>query len=170
MNTYDLSQSKIFHLGNAEEMTCLKRKLSFWKFRDFSVVFTNGCFDILHLGHIDYLSKTADQGNILIIGLNTDQSVKKIKGDGRPLNNEMSRASVLASLFFVDAVVLFDEETPYMLIDTVKPDILVKGSDYKPEEIIGYDIVKAKGGKIITVDFLAGYSTTSIIEKIRSKK
>jgi D-glycero-beta-D-manno-heptose 1-phosphate adenylyltransferase len=168
MNTYEFTQSKIFHFGKEEDVLILKRKLAFWKFKDMSVVFTNGCFDILHLGHIDYLSKTADQGKILIVGLNTDLSVKKIKGEKRPLNNEVSRATVLSSLFFVDAVVLFDEDTPRELIKTISPDVLVKGSDYKAEEIAGYDIVKSYGGKIVTVDFLDGYSTTSIIEKIKS--
>ncbi|MFH0866974.1 MAG: D-glycero-beta-D-manno-heptose 1-phosphate adenylyltransferase [Bacteroidota bacterium] len=168
MNTYEFSQSKIFHFGKEEDLLNLKRKLAFWGFKGFSVVFTNGCFDILHLGHIDYLSKTADQGKILIVGLNTDLSVKKIKGEKRPLNNEATRAAVLASLFFVDAVVLFDEDTPYNLIKTISPDVLVKGSDYKAEEIVGYDIVASYGGKTVTIDFLDGYSTTSLIEKIKS--
>lgn len=167
MNTNEFSQSKIFRFSKEEDILNLKRKLAFWKFKDLSVVFTNGCFDILHLGHIDYLSKTADQGNILIVGLNTDRSVKKIKGKKRPINNEASRAAVLASLFFIDAVVLFDEETPYNIIKTISPDILVKGSDYKAEEIVGCDIVKSYGGKTVTIDFLDGYSTSSLIEKMK---
>lgn len=168
MNTYEFSQSKIFHFGKEEDMLNLNRKIAFWRFKEMSLVFTNGCFDIIHLGHIDYLSKAADLGNIFIVGLNTDVSTKKIKGDKRPIINETSRAAVIASLFFVDAVVLFDEETPCDLIKTISPDILVKGSDYKTEEIVGYDIVKAKGGKTVTADFLDGYSTSSLIEKIKS--
>jgi len=168
MNTYEFSQSKIVRFSNDEDMLNLKRKLAFWKFKGLSVVFTNGCFDILHLGHIDYLSKAADHGKILIVGLNSDHSVKRIKGQGRPVNDETSRAMLLASLFFVDLVVIFDEETPYDLIQLVVPDVLVKGGDYKPEEIVGYDIVKVHGGKTLTIDFLDGYSTTSVIEKIKS--
>jgi len=168
MNTYEFSQLKIFHFGKEEDVAKLRRSLAFWKFRDLKLVFTNGCFDILHLGHIDYLSRAADLGKILIVGLNTDASVKRIKGNNRPVNNEHARAITLASLRFVHAVVLFDEDTPYELIKTIRPDILVKGSDYEPEKIIGYDIVKEKGGEIVTIDFLEGYSTTSVIEKIKS--
>jgi D-glycero-beta-D-manno-heptose 1-phosphate adenylyltransferase len=168
MNTFEHIQSKIFYFNKEEDLANFKRMLAFWKFRGFDLVFTNGCFDILHLGHIDYLSKAADLGKILIVGLNTDASVKKIKGNKRPLYNENARASVLASLGFINAVVLFDEETPYELIKTVNPDILVKGSDYEPEKIIGFDIVNKKGGKIITLDFIEGYSTTLLIEKIKS--
>jgi D-glycero-beta-D-manno-heptose 1-phosphate adenylyltransferase len=146
----------------------LKSMLAVWRFQGKKIVFTNGCFDILHLGHIDYLSKAKDEGNILIIGLNTDNSVSRIKGPTRPITDEKSRAEILASLQFVDAVTLFDEETPYELISFVQPDVLVKGSDYKPEEIVGYDIVKAKNGKIVTIDFLEGYSTTAIERKIKS--
>lgn len=167
MGTNDLIQSKIYHFSKEADKTNFSRILSFWAFREKKTVFTNGCFDILHLGHIDYLSKAADLGDILIIGLNTDFSVKKIKGDKRPVNKEISRAAVLASLNFVSAVVLFDEETPYDLIKFIRPNILVKGSDYKPENIVGSDIVKENGGEIITIDFLEGYSTSSIIENIK---
>jgi len=146
----------------------LKNMLAIWRFQGKKIVFTNGCFDILHLGHIDYLSKAKDEGNILIIGLNTDNSVSRIKGKNRPITDENSRAKILASLQFVDAVTFFDEETPYELISFVQPDVLVKGSDYKPEEIVGYDIVKAKNGKVVTIDFLEGYSTTAIEKKIKS--
>ena len=141
--------------------------LAVWRFQGKKIVFTNGCFDILHLGHIDYLSKAKDEGNILIIGLNTDNSVSRIKGKTRPITDENSRAKILASLQFVDAVTLFDEETPYELISFVQPDVLVKGSDYKPEDIVGYDIVKAKNGKVVTIDFQR-YSTTAIEKKIKS--
>ncbi|MCK5107102.1 MAG: D-glycero-beta-D-manno-heptose 1-phosphate adenylyltransferase [Nanoarchaeota archaeon] len=130
------------------------------------IVFTNGRFDILHLGHIDYLSKAKSFGDKLIIGLNTDISVRKIKGKNRPFTDENSRATILASLLFVDAVILFDEETPYDLIKFVQPDVLIKGGDYKVEDIVGYDIVKDSGGKIETLDLLEGYSTSLIEEKV----
>lgn len=146
----------------------LSSMLPYWKFKGFKIVFTNGCFDILHLGHIDYLSKARSKGDILIIGLNTDNSVKRLKGNSRPINDENARARILASFNFVDAVVLFDEDTPYELIKIVQPDILVKGSDYKPENIVGYDILKAKGGDVVTIDFLEGYSTTGIVDKIKN--
>jgi rfaE bifunctional protein nucleotidyltransferase chain/domain len=144
----------------------LARSLAIWRFQDKKIVFTNGCFDILHLGHIDYLAKAADLGHELVIGLNTDASVSRIKGLHRPLQDQESRAMILASLGFVSAVVLFDEETPYELIRLVQPDFLVKGADYKPEEIVGYDIVKAKGGEVVSLQFLQGYSTTGIVNKI----
>lgn len=140
--------------------------LTYWRFKRKMIVFTNGCFDILHRGHIEYLSKAAKNGDVLIVGLNTDKSVKKLKGPGRPYQDQKSRALILASLHFVTAVILFNEETPYELIKLIQPDVLVKGGDYKPEEIVGYDIVKAKGGKVVTIDYINGYSTSSIIERI----
>ena len=143
--------------------------LAYWSFKEFKIVFTNGCFDIIHLGHIDYLAKAADLGNKLIIGLNSDASTRRLKGPTRPINDEHSRAMILASLSFVDAVVLFDEDTPYNLIKTIQPDILVKGADYKPEDIVGYDIVMAKGGKVETLEYLQGYSTSSIEKKIKGE-
>ena len=130
------------------------------------VVFTNGCFDLVHQGHIDYLSKARDLGDVLVVGLNTDASVRRLKGPRRPINDEYSRALLLASMLFVDYVVLFGEDTPYELIKTLQPDILVKGSDYRPEDIVGYDIVMAKGGRVETLDFLPGFSTTAIEDKI----
>lgn len=131
------------------------------------IVFSNGCFDILHRGHVEYLAKAASFGDVMVIGLNTDASVRCLKGPSRPVNDEKSRAFVLAGLEFVSAVVLFDEDTPYNLIKIVQPDFLVKGSDYKPENIVGYDIVTAKGGKVVTVDLVEGYSTTKTIEKMQ---
>ncbi|MBW6489660.1 MAG: D-glycero-beta-D-manno-heptose 1-phosphate adenylyltransferase [Lentimicrobium sp.] len=145
----------------------LDRILAYWRFKNFRIVFTNGCFDIIHLGHIDYLLKAAELGDKLIIGLNTDNSTRLLKGPSRPINDEKSRAMILASLNFVDAVVLFDEETPYELIKTINPDILVKGADYRPEEIVGYDIVTAKGGSVATIEYLDGYSTSLIESKIK---
>lgn len=131
------------------------------------IVFSNGCFDILHRGHVEYLSKAAAFGDVMVVGLNTDASVKHLKGPSRPVNDEYARAFVLAGLEFVSAVVLFDEDTPYNLIKKVQPDFLVKGSDYKPENIVGYDVVMAKGGKVVTVDLVEGFSTTGIIKKMR---
>lgn len=131
------------------------------------IVFTNGCFDILHPGHVDYLSQARDLGDFLILGLNTDNSVKRLnKAPNRPINNEQTRAMVLAGLASIDAIVLFDEETPYELIKLIKPDVLVKGDDYTVEKIVGYDVVKAQGGEVVTIPFLEGYSTTKLIQKI----
>ena len=131
------------------------------------IVFTNGCFDILHPGHVDYLSQARDLGDFLILGLNTDNSVKRLnKAPNRPINNEQTRAMVLAGLSSIDVIVLFDEETPYELIKLIKPDVLVKGDDYMVEKIVGYDVVKAQGGEVVTVPFLEGYSTTKLIQKI----
>lgn len=148
----------------------LESKLDSWRSSDSKIVFTNGVFDLLHLGHIDYLSKAKDEGDILIIGVNTDSSAKRLgKGDTRPITNEKSRSTIIAALGFVDAVVLFKEDTPYNLISKVKPDVLVKGADYKPEDIVGYDIVMANGGTIKSIEFLPGYSTTSIENKIKNQ-
>ena len=155
-------EKKIAYTAKEAENT-----LSLWRFKDDKIVFTNGCFDILHKGHIEYLAKAASLGTKLVIGLNTDASVKRLKGDSRPVNDENARALLLASLVFVDKVILFDTDTPRDLIDFVQPDVLIKGGDYKPEEIVGYDIVKAKGGEIVTLDFVEGYSTTSLIEKMK---
>lgn len=132
-----------------------------------AIVFTNGCFDILHKGHIYYLRESAKLGDVLIVGLNSDSSVKLIKGASRPINDEESRAEVLSALRFVDYVVLFDEETPYNLINDIKPTVLVKGGDYKEDDIVGADIVKASGGQVVVIPYLEGNSTTQIIEKIR---
>ncbi len=149
----------------------LNHNLAVWRFQDKKIVFTNGVFDLLHLGHIDYLSKAKDQGDVLIVGLNSDASVRLLnKGKNRPITGQQSRSMILDSLLFVDAVVLFDEETPYNLIKQVQPDVLVKGSDYKAEDIVGFDILKAKGGEVVTIDLLVGYSTTAIERKIREEK
>lgn len=161
MPQFDIIRSKIL------DRQSLQSQLAVWRFLERKIVFSNGCFDILHLGHIDYLSKASDFGNILIIGLNTDNSVQKLKGNNRPINDEKSRALVLASLQFVTAVVLFDEDTPYDLIKFVQPDVLVKGSDYLEEDIVGYDIVKAKGGEIKTIDLVPDISTTIIENRIK---
>lgn len=146
----------------------LQQKVKQWQKDGAQVVFTNGCFDLLHKGHVDYLAKAADLGTKLVIGVNTDASVSRLKGPHRPIQDEGSRLQILASLESVDAVVLFDEPTPHELIGLLQPDVLVKGSDYKPEDIAGYDIVKAKGGEVKTIDFLPGYSTSLIEKKIKN--
>ncbi|MEE1001294.1 MAG: D-glycero-beta-D-manno-heptose 1-phosphate adenylyltransferase [Bacteroidales bacterium] len=144
----------------------LEQRIAQWKKQNLKIVFTNGCFDLLHLGHVDYLAKAKDLGDRLIIGVNTDASVRRLKGKFRPLQDENSRLHLLAALEVVDAVVLFDEDTPYELIKQVQPDVLVKGADYKPESIVGYDIVTSRGGKVETIEYLEGYSTTSIEQRI----
>ncbi|MEQ8478373.1 D-glycero-beta-D-manno-heptose 1-phosphate adenylyltransferase [Fulvivirga sp.] len=148
----------------------LKPLIKQWQEGGDEVVFTNGCFDILHLGHIDYLEKSKELGDKLVVGLNSDNSVRKIKGEERPLNNEYSRARILAALSFVDAVILFSEDTPKELISQLLPDILVKGNDYLAENIVGADIVKAHGGRVETISLVDGYSTTNIVEKIKKLK
>ncbi|GAL84800.1 nucleotidyltransferase [Sporocytophaga myxococcoides] len=139
-----------------------------WKESGEKVVFTNGCFDILHLGHADYLEKSRSLGDRLIVGVNTDASVRKLKGPERPVNPEYARARLLAALEFVDAVILFDEDTPFELISHVIPDILVKGDDYKIENIVGADIVIKHGGEVKTINLVDGFSTTGIIGKIKT--
>ncbi|MES2130884.1 MAG: D-glycero-beta-D-manno-heptose 1-phosphate adenylyltransferase [Bacteroidota bacterium] len=145
----------------------LQTLLKDWNEQQYKIVFTNGCFDILHRGHVEYLCHARDLGDKLVLGLNTDASVKRQgKSPERPVNNEETRATILAGLECIDAIVLFDEDTPYDLIKFVQPDILVKGNDYKAEEIVGYDIVSAKGGRVITIPLVQGYSTTKLIEKL----
>ena len=143
--------------------------ISKWKQSKETIVFTNGCFDIIHQGHIDYLSKAADKGTKLIVGVNTDRSVSEIKGPNRPIQDEYSRMMILAAMEFVDAVILFNEDTPINLINRVIPNILVKGSDYNTEDIVGYDTVINNGGKVETIDFLPGFSTSAIENKILKK-
>ncbi len=164
MNYKKIISDKIF--STAKNNALLER----WKNEQQILVFTNGCFDILHRGHIDYLSQAASFGDKLIIGLNTDSSIKRIKGENRPIINQESRAILLASLCFVDAVVFFEEDTPYQLIKDIQPDVLIKGADYQIENIVGYDIVTAKGGMVKTIDLVPNCSTSAIIEKIRQIK
>jgi rfaE bifunctional protein nucleotidyltransferase chain/domain len=132
------------------------------------VVFTNGCFDLLHMGHVDYLEKARNLGDFLVVGVNTDASVSAIKGPFRPVSPEISRTRVLASLGFVDMVVLFDEETPLKLIETIKPDILTKGNDYSIENIVGADFVMGLGGRVETIPLVEGFSTTNFVKRILS--
>lgn len=138
-----------------------------WQRSQQRVVFTNGCFDLVHLGHIDYLEKARAHGDRLVLGLNTDASVGRLKGPLRPVVDEYARARLMAALSFVDTVILFDEPTPKELIEALKPDILVKGDDYSVETIVGADFVLANGGEVKTIPLVKGYSTTSLIEKIK---
>lgn len=165
MKTKDMVSKKYY-----SDVSQLLQKLACWRFKNKKIVFTNGCFDIVHMGHIDYLAKSADKGDVLIIGLNSDASVNELKGANRPIIDENSRGLLLSSLWFVDAVVLFSEQTPKKIIEAIQPDVLIKGSDYKAEDIVGYDTVKNKGGKVITIDLIEGYSTSSIIQKIIATK
>ena len=142
--------------------------LKSWKTQNYKLVFTNGCFDLIHRGHVDYLIKSAKLGDKLIVGLNSDQSVKRLKGEKRPLIDQDSRAQVMAAMQMIDAVILFDEETPYELIKAIQPDVLVKGNDYAIEEIAGFDVVLAQGGSVETIKLTEGFSTSSLIEKIKN--
>lgn len=161
MDYLKLLQSRIITDDN------LNALLTYWRLKDEKIVFTNGCFDLLHRGHVEYLARAASLGSILVVGLNSDASVRRLKGDRRPVQDEYSRALLTTSLRFVTGVKLFDEDTPYELIRRIQPDVLVKGGDYKEEDIVGGDVVKSKGGEIVTIDFTEGYSTSGIIEKIR---
>jgi len=146
------------------------RRVAQWRLLNKKIVFTNGVFDILHQGHIFSLSQAAREGDMLIIGLNADASVKRLKGDSRPVNNQESRALVLASLVMVDAVVLFEEDTPIELIKSLMPDVLVKGGDYTVEQIAGAKEVIANGGQVVINPILEGFSTTNIIQQISNNK
>lgn len=137
-----------------------------WKITGKKIVFTNGCFDLVHLGHVDYLEKARNLGHYLVLGLNTDESISRIKGSNRPIANEISRARVMASMVFVDLVVLFNEPTPLQLIEVIRPDILTKGNDYSVETIVGADFVMKHGGSVQTVPLVSGYSTSRLIDKI----
>ncbi len=160
-------------------MKLLKKKLKTWnEAHDIikklqkngkKIVFTNGCFDIIHAGHIQYLIEAKKLGDILIIGLNSDESVKKLKGNSRPINNEMDRVTVLSALLMIDYLVVFKENTPYDLIKHINPNVLVKGGDWKIEEIVGADIIQKNGGKVKQLSFKKGISTTAIIKRINGK-
>lgn len=153
---------KIYSIDNL-----LKASLS-WKSMKKKIVFTNGCFDILHKGHIDYLSTASKLGDKFIVAINSDKSVKKNKGDRRPILDELSRSCLLASLEYIDAVVIFNNKTPKSLIKRILPDILVKGGDYNINEIVGSNTIKENGGEIKTIKLTKGYSTTAIIRKIQN--
>ena len=143
------------------------QKVKSWKGKSMKVVFSNGCFDILHAGHVDYLEKARQCGDRLVVALNSDKSVKRIKGENRPVISQIFRSRMLAALAFVDIVVMFDDDTPIKLIKQLKPDILIKGKDYNLSNIIGADFVLQHGGKVETIELTEGLSTTAIIEKIK---
>ncbi len=155
------TETKILRLDEAIE------QVNDWQRSKQKVVFTNGCFDIVHLGHVDYLEKARALGDRLVLGLNTDASVSRLKGPQRPVVDEHARARLMAALSFVDTVILFDEPTPKELIEALKPDILVKGDDYTVETIVGADFVITNGGEVKTVALVPGYSTTTLINKIK---
>jgi rfaE bifunctional protein nucleotidyltransferase chain/domain len=158
------SGSKIVTIGDmARKAVDLRSKKS-------KIVFTNGCFDILHAGHVEYLAKARAMGNILIVGLNSDGSVRKIKGKHRPINNQADRAKVLASLECVDFVTIFEDKTPEKVIRKIRPDVLAKGGDWKKTDVAGNAFVESLGGKVAIIPFAKGYSTTSIIKKMTGQK
>lgn len=146
------------------------KQVNEWKSHEINVVFSNGCFDILHAGHVDYLEKARQKGDKLVVGLNSDKSVAIIKGPSRPVVDEESRSRILASLEFVDLVILFDDLTPIELIKAIQPDILVKGKDYEISNIVGADFVLQNGGKVETIELTEGFSTTNVIGKIKNLK
>ena len=161
MKNPDFIQNKFFQLPE------LQRQVTRWKFLGKKIAFTNGCFDILHEGHIFSLSAAAKEADILIVAVNTDRSVKTLKGPDRPVNSEHSRALMLSALVMVDAVILFDEETPRELIANILPDVIVKGGDYTVDQIAGAKEVIANGGRVVINPIIQGFSTTSIINKIQ---
>ena len=163
MATTDFIKSKI---SGKEDFSYI---LSYYRFKNKKVVFTNGCFDLLHRGHVEYLLEAASFGDVLILGLNSDNSVKKLKGKNRPVQDEETRALILASLLVVDHVILFDEDTPIELIKFIMPDVLVKGGDYTTEEIVGSDVVINNGGKVESIKYIDGQSTTGLVNKIKEE-
>ncbi|MFH1478354.1 MAG: D-glycero-beta-D-manno-heptose 1-phosphate adenylyltransferase [Candidatus Omnitrophota bacterium] len=153
---------------NITSLTSLKKELKKKAYKNKKIVFTNGCFDILHVGHISYLQKAKSLGDILIVGLNSDDSVKRLKGPSRPIVKASDRGNVLLALKSVDLVVVFDELTPIKLIENIRPDVLVKGGDWKIKDIVGSDIVRTYKGKVKSLPFIKGFSTKDIIKKIRN--
>jgi rfaE bifunctional protein nucleotidyltransferase chain/domain len=156
-------------LDKITDLPTLLNKVKSWKSEGKKIVFTNGVFDLLHLGHITYMAKAAELGDKLIIGLNADASVKRLKGENRPVNDQSNRAALLATMYFIDAVVVFEEDTPLNLITQIMPDILVKGADYSVENIAGAKEVLANGGEVKTITLVEGHSSTNIINKIKSQ-
>lgn len=142
-------------------------KIHAWRVTGQTIVFTNGCFDLMHLGHVDYLEKASALGDKLIVGVNSDASITKLKGPGRPILDEQARARVMASMGFVNGVILFEDDTPLRLIEAIQPDVLVKGADYEIEEIVGHKVVQAAGGRVERIALVEGYSTTSLIKRIQ---
>ncbi|AYD46880.1 MAG TPA: D-glycero-beta-D-manno-heptose 1-phosphate adenylyltransferase [Arachidicoccus soli] len=162
MKNIDFAAKKIYSLEKMAQI------VSTWKLKSKTFAFTNGCFDILHAGHILSINDAAKTADYLIVAINSDQSVKRLKGEKRPINNEQDRASLLANLLVVDAVVIFEEDTPLKTISALLPDVLVKGGDYTIEQIVGAKEVLANGGNVIINPILEGYSTTNTIQKIKS--
>jgi len=154
--------SKLF-----QNFTEFKALLSTWKKNKKKIVFTNGCFDVLHRGHVEYLEKAKSYGDVLIVGLNSDESVQRLKGNTRPYITEEDRGFILAGLQSVDAVIIFSEDTPHTLINNIIPDVLIKGGDYNIADIVGKDIVENNGGKVITIKFIEGKSSSSLINRIK---
>ena len=162
MKKADIIEQKIMDITKAQSM------IASWKVLGKTVAFTNGCFDILHEGHVFSLSAAAKEADYLVVGLNSDASVKRLKGESRPVNTQHSRALLLASLLMVDAVVIFEEDTPLELITALKPDVLVKGGDYTIEQIVGSKEVLANGGRVVINPIVEGFSTTGLIQQIKS--
>lgn len=164
MNFHDSIDAKIVTLSHLTELLDIRRAES----KRPNVVFTNGCFDLVHQGHVDYLSKARDLGDILVVGLNSDDSVRRLKGSSRPISHQASRAKVLAAFAFVDYVVIFEEDTPLHLIESIKPDILVKGGDYNRENVVGADFVERNGGRLELIPLVPGESTTNLVQKMKN--
>ena len=156
-------KAKIF---NIKDLSQIIKK---WRLSGNKIIFTNGCFDLIHLGHLEILARSADLGDKLIVGINSDMSIKKIKGDSRPIIEEDSRAKQLAAIEFIDAVILFNEDTPFDLINILKPDVLTKGGDYKKNDIVGNELINKEQGEVVIIPLTQGYSTTSILEKIKNE-
>ena len=150
------------------DLQLLMKNIEKWRGEKKKIVFTNGCFDLIHLGHIEVLARSSDLGDKLIIGVNSDLSIKKLKGENRPIIEESSRIRQLSALEFVDAVILFDEETPIKLIETIKPDVITKGGDYTAKNVVGKEVVSQKNGEVVIIPLTQGYSTTSILNKIKN--
>ena len=156
-------KAKIFNIKDLSEI------INEWRLNGDKIIFTNGCFDLIHLGHLEILARSADLGDKLIVAINSDMSIKKIKGNARPIIEEDSRAKQLAAIEFVDAVILFNEDTPYDLINVLKPDVLTKGGDYKKNDIVGNQLINKEQGEVVIIPLTQGYSTTSILEKIKNE-
>ena len=156
-------KAKIFNIKD------LSKIINEWRLNGDKIVFTNGCFDLIHLGHLEILARSADLGDKLIVAINSDMSIKKIKGNSRPIIEEDSRAKQLAAIEFIDAVILFNEDTPYNLINILKPDVLTKGGDYKKNDIVGNQLINKEQGEVVIIPLTQGYSTTAILEKIKNE-
>ena len=156
-------KAKIFHIEDLSQI------IKEWRLDGNKIVFTNGCFDLIHLGHLEILARSADLGDRLIVGINSDKSIKRIKGKSRPIIEEDSRAKQLAAIEFIDAVILFNEDTPFDLINILKPDVLTKGGDYKKNDIVGNELINKERGEVVIIPLTQGYSTTSILEKIKNE-